>query len=148
MATDKVAGNLFTAYVNTGTEGSPTWTKIGGLNEKTLDTSESTVDAADDDSPGWDQSRQTSRGKSITLKGFYKVDTATGTRDPGQLAVERSGDTVAGETYNIQQYKIAKSWGGQITFKATAVVKSGLGGSKDLSPWEATLTMTEKPVEA
>jgi hypothetical protein len=148
MATDKVSPTLFKPQVNTGTEGSPTWTDVKGLNEVSFDVSSESVDATDFDSPGWTQDRIVSRGKTMSWTGFYLVDPDTGDRDPGQEAVEAAADTITGESGHVLQYRLEKAWGGAITFKATVEVKAGGGEAKGLSPWEATLSITEKPVES
>lgn len=148
MAADKIAATLLKPQVNTNTDASPTWVDIKGVNNVEANPSAENVDATDYDSPGWSQDRVVSRGLSFTVAGFYLVDTGTTARDPGQAAVSASGKTVAGETNNIRQYRLLKSWGGAITFHATAVVTEGAGGpAKGLAPFQAVLSCTDKPVE-
>jgi hypothetical protein len=147
MPTDSVAGSKFQLDVNVGSDAAPIWTRVKGITNIDPNPSETKVDTTNHDSPGWDQNRTVSRGKVYQITAQYYVDPISGVRDPGQLAVEASADTIAGDTLHIRQYRIVKAWGGQITFKSTAAVKSGGGPSKGIAPWEATLELTEKPTE-
>lgn len=52
----KIKGKDIYVEVNTGTEQSPVWTKVGGATDATIDMSAEGIDVTDKDSEGWAES--------------------------------------------------------------------------------------------
>src|SRR5690606_10420287 len=94
MAVTKVLARGWKFEINTGTPEIPAWTPIKGINSFSIATTKNDADVTDFDSDGWLKHIPASRGRSITLEGFYLEDPDTGDRDPGQEAVEELADKV------------------------------------------------------
>ena len=137
---DKVLSRDFEISVNTGTDETPSWVKIAGLDEDGITISESTrdVDFMDADDGGFAKPVPIGRGYTVTLKGARIEDAETGERDPGQAAVEAVMDAVGPDA--LLSYKIespAASGAEALQFKAWATV-TPFGGS-DKATWGAEL---------
>ena len=146
---DKVLSRDFDISVNTGTEESPTWTPILGLDEDGITWAESgrEVDFMDADDGGFAKPLPFGRGYTVTLKGARIEDADTGERDPGQAAVEAVMDAMGPEA--LLEYKIespAASGAEAITFQASATV-TPFGGS-DKATWGAELKVYGQPTRA
>lgn len=146
---DKVLSRDFQISINTGSEATPAWTKIGGLDEDGISESRSdrTVDFMDASDEGAARPRVIGRSYTYTLKGCRLEAADDGTRDPGQAAVEALQDQVGAA--NLAQFKIespAAASGEAVSF-AAAVSAAGLGGS-DKASWGATLLCDGVPVRA
>lgn len=146
---DKVLSRDFDISVNTGTEESPTWTPILGLDEDGITWAESSreVDFMDADDGGFAKPLPFGRGYTVTLKGARIEDADTGERDPGQAAVEAVMDEMGPDA--LLEYKIespAASGAEAITFQASATV-TPFGGS-DKATWGAELKVYGQPTRA
>jgi hypothetical protein len=137
---DKVLSRDFDIEVNTGTDESPEWTQIAGLDEDGIAYAETTreVDFMDADDGGFAKPVPFGRGYTITLKGSRIEDADTGDRDAGQAAVEAVMDEMGADA--LLSYRIsspAASGAETLEFKAWASV-TPLGGS-DTATWGAAL---------
>lgn len=140
MPVTKVLARSTKAEINTGTDASPIWTEIKGLNTIGPEPKMSEADTTAFDSNGRDEHLVASRGMSLTLEGFRYEDEATGARDPGQQAVETLGDAVG--TASLGQFRLTSPGGRTWTFKASADVTPMGGGNNDASSWSAKLTVS------
>lgn len=137
---DKVLSRDFEISVNTGTEESPGWTKIAGLDEDGITIAESTreVDFMDADDGGFAKPVPFGRGYTVTLKGARIEDAETGERDPGQAAVEAVMDEMGADALLSYQIESPAASGGEVLqFRAWATV-TPFGGS-DKATWGAEL---------
>lgn len=82
----KIKGTDVYLKVNTGTEGSPVWTKVGGQKDATFDRGTSTIDVTDKDSSGWEENLPGTRNWSISFDAFLIED------DAGFLEIEGAHD--------------------------------------------------------
>lgn len=90
----KIKGLNIYLKVNTGTVGSPTWTKVGGQKDATFDRGAATIDTTDKDSGGDEEHLPSTRNWSISFDAFLIEDNA------GFLEVESAYD--AGELKQFQ----------------------------------------------
>jgi|Deesub1362B_J571_1020462.scaffolds.fasta_scaffold00726_12 TP901-1 family phage major tail protein len=95
----KVGGTDIYLEVNTGTEASPVWTKIGGQRGATFDRGRDTIETTDKDSQNWEESLPGKRTWSIDFDAFLIED------DAGFLEIENSYNNV-GEAA-IKQFRIS-----------------------------------------
>lgn len=86
MALDKIKGEDVYLNINTGTEASPTWTKLGGQTGAAFDRGGATRDVTDKDSGGWEENLPGRRNWSISFDAFLIED------DPGFEALEAAYD--------------------------------------------------------
>jgi len=70
----KVKGTDIYVEVNTGTEQSPVWTKVGGQSEATLTLSAGTIDVTDKDSQGWEEALLGNRSAELEFDAFLIED--------------------------------------------------------------------------
>ena len=138
MALEKVLMRDVTAEINTGTESTPNWGEILGINAIERKTEAEKKDVADNKSGGNKDNRVTARGETWTLKGDRLEDPATGARDPGQEAVEALSEAV-GYADSVKQFRFTSPGGVSRTFLATAVVQPLAGGKEEFSTWEAEI---------
>ena len=82
----KFKGAAVFVYINTGTEASPVWTKVGGQREATFDRGKGTIDTTDKDSGGDEEHLPDDRNWGISFGAFLIEDNA------GWLAVESAYD--------------------------------------------------------
>lgn len=82
----KVSGTDIYVKVNTGTEGSPVWTKVGGQKDASFSRSAETVDETDKDSAGWKENAQGHKSWNIDFDMFLIED------DSGFIEIEDSYD--------------------------------------------------------
>lgn len=78
----KFKGAAVFVFVNTGTEGSPTWTKVGGQREATFDRGSAVIDVTDKDSGGNEEHLPGDRNWGISFGAFLIED------DAGWLEIE------------------------------------------------------------
>jgi len=116
------------------------YTPILGLNTLTHSPSTTTADATDFQSAGHAEHYVVQRGDEWTLAGHVLIDVGTGTRDPGQLAVEAVAQAIG--IHAAETFKITNPAGKTIVFKATAEVTQQSGGHNDLATWQCKLTVT------
>ena len=146
---DKVLSRDFKIAVNTGTEATPVWTPIGGLDEDGIsqNTSSRKTDFMDADDNGVAKPVVIGHGYTFGLKGARMESVEDGTRDPGQAAVEATQDLSGLDA--MLQYQItspAAVTPEVIVFQATAEVNSMAGGDK--SGWTASLECFGTPVRS
>jgi len=91
----KIKGNDVYLKVNTGTEASPVWTKVGGQKDATFDRGAGTIDITDKDSQGWEENLPGLRNWSISFDAFIIED------DAGFLEIEDSFDNQAQKQFQI-----------------------------------------------
>jgi len=144
MAEEKVIMLDFVINVNTGTDLSPDWTKIGGRKDLMPNIATTKVDLSDCDSGGWADERIVGHSGSFTVTANRLEDPDDGSRDPGQAAVE----AVMFETGTaaILGFQIITPGGEEWTFKASVECQPFGGGSADGAGWSATLSLTEAPI--
>lgn len=82
----KIKGEDVYVKINTGTEISPVWTKLGGQKDCTLDRGAATRDVTDKDSAGWEENLPGRRNWSISFDVFLIED------DAGFLELESAFD--------------------------------------------------------
>ncbi|MCK4820850.1 hypothetical protein KA005_34105 [bacterium] len=82
----KVKGLNIYLKVNTGTVGSPTWTKVGGQKEATFERGQATIETTDKDSSGNEEHLTSTRNWSFSFDAFLIEDNA------GFLEVETAYD--------------------------------------------------------
>jgi predicted secreted protein len=66
----KVAGTDIYLKVNTGTEGSPVWTKVGGQRDASMTPNLGSYDLTDKDSQGWEEPLPANRSIDIEFDSF------------------------------------------------------------------------------
>ncbi len=91
----KVKGTDVYLKVNTGTEGSPVWTKVGGQKDATFDRGSGTIDVTDKDSQGWEENLPGNRNWSISFESFIIED------DAGFLEIEDAFDNQTQKQFQI-----------------------------------------------
>lgn len=143
------AGGLpvnFTTDITAGTYNlmEETWTTINGLNTLSHSPATTRADTTSFDSNGRDEHLPASRGESWSLSGFSLEDVATGTRDPGQAAVEALGKLVG--PAGLGYFRITSPGGNTITFLASAEVTIHGGGHNDAAAWGAEVTVSGEPI--
>jgi predicted secreted protein len=79
----KVAGTDVYIKVNTGTEGAPVWTKVGGQKDATMTKNLGAMDVTDKDSQGWEESLPGNKSIDLEFDGFLIED------DAGFLEMEK-----------------------------------------------------------
>ena len=82
----KFKGAAVFVYINTGTEPSPVWTKVGGQREATFDRGSAVIDTTDKDSAGDEEHLVGDRNWGISFGAFLVED------NPGWLALEAAYD--------------------------------------------------------
>lgn len=140
MAVTKFLARDLDIAINTGTEGSPTWTPIGGLNSLTHAPTSADAETTDFDSNGRAEHMKAERGDTWTLAGYAMEDVATGTRDAGQEAVETLAKAVG--LTSTDQFQVTSPGGNTATFYASAEVTLNSGGNNDAATWSATVLVT------
>lgn len=113
----KFKGQTIFVSINTGTEGSPTWTPVGGQKEATLDRGKGTIDTTDKDSGGDEEHLPGDKNWSISFGAFLIEG------NPGLVALETA--------YNAEELKqfrfITRNW----AYMGKATVESlSIAGAK------------------
>ena len=91
----KIKGLNIYLKINTGTVGSPSWSKIGGQKDATFDRGAATIDTTDKDSGGDEEHLASTRNWSISFDAFLIEDNAA------FLEVEASYDAGTLKQYQI-----------------------------------------------
>lgn len=136
----KVLARDWVAEINTGTEASPVWTKINGIDTLTFGGDKEDADDTDFNSQGWNEHMVVERSKSLTLEGKYLEDPDTGDRDPGQEAVEDLGEKIGYDS--LGQFRLTSPGGKIRIFKASVNIGDIGGGHNDKTSWSAELTIS------
>jgi hypothetical protein len=125
-----------------------TWTPISGISTWGLTIDSNEEDTGTFDNGGWGSAMYTQRTGSMSLEGFFLVDSSTGTRDPGQAAVDGQGTKIGYAAYCDFRVRAVPSGYGEIgNFVFTGQVGPGdRGGSvTDVDPWSAEILFEGKP---
>lgn len=141
--TDTLARDDGAWDINTGTEASPVWTPIGGLNSWTPSPGKNTADTTKFVNQGWGSHLVASRTLEHTLSGFVQVDPVTGVRDAGQAACENLARQMG--VASIGQFRHTMTGGTVNTFSGSVQVSRGGGGNDDPSAWEVVIEMSGPP---
>lgn len=72
----KVKGIAIYVEVNTGTYGSPVWTKVGGQKDASITFGLGEIDVTDKDSAGWEENLPGNRNVEIEFEAFLIEDNA------------------------------------------------------------------------
>jgi len=113
----------------------PAYVEIGGITEFTISRSSKDVELTDFDSDGDAESEKMERGKSITVKGFYKED-ASGNMDTGQAEVEEVAD--AKGSASLRNFRITSPNGDAYVWSAHFEIGDVGGGNNDKTSWGFT----------
>lgn len=139
----KVLTRDFPFDINTGTAGTPVWTKVGGVDSLTFNFSKTDADASDFDNAGWARHIVAMRGLTITASGKVDLDPTTKQPTAGQAAVEASAQETGYDA--IQQYRVTRPSGDAIVVNASAKCNPFGGGTNDASKWDAEFTVDGAP---
>jgi hypothetical protein len=91
--------------VNTGTEGSPTWTSVRAIGELKTSVESNLEDDSDYDSDGWASNTKTQMSWELEAKLLRKVSVAASVYDPGQEALRSKADQFgSGGTAQVRWY--------------------------------------------
>jgi hypothetical protein len=137
----KKLSRLWVFEVNTGSEESPTWTRVNGLTSATLTITPNEVDVTDNDSEGWQDNLTTCRAWALALAGWdgYTGPDNAPVDDPGQAFLKAKGLLTGSEAYaDIQFYRsdTEKGYTGRVN-----VNYGGAGGdTKAAEPLSCNLT--------
>jgi hypothetical protein len=146
MTLVKVAARDWKVEINTGTEATPTWVEVLGLNTLGFGSGKEDRDTTDFKSVGWAEHLVAQRSRTLTLEGYHLEDPADGTRDPGQDAVDAAGKAVG--VASLSQYRLTSPGGNIETFHASSNPAERGGGNNDNTSWGAELTVSGKPTAA
>lgn len=146
MAITKFLARDLSIQINTGTEGTPVWTDIGGLNTLTHSPTSTDADTTDFDSAGVSEHMKAERGESWTLAGFGMEDVSNGDRDPGQEAVETLAALMG--PASLDEFLLTSPGGNTARFSASAEVTRMGGGNNDPAAWQAVIRVSGAVVYA
>ena len=116
------------------------YTAIKGLNTLTHSPSSSDAETTDFDSAGHSEHMKAERGDSWTLAGFSLEDVLTGSRDPGQAAIEALALLMG--PASLGTFRITSPGGNTIDFSASAEVTLAGGGNNDAAAWQTVLRVS------
>lgn len=131
------------------TDSGTTWVPISGISTWSLTVDSNNEDTSTFDSGAWGSGMYTQRTGSMSLEGFFLVDSSTGTRDPGQSTVDSQGVKVGYAGYSDFRVRAIPSGYGEIgNFRFTGQVAIGdRGGSTtDVDPWSCEILWEGAPV--
>lgn len=130
------------------TDSRATWIEISGINTWTFSTDSNEEDTSTFDNGAWGSAMYTQRTGSMSLEGFFLVDSITGTRDPGQLQVEIAAHKVGYEAYRdfrVRAYTVSGGEIGNFVFVGQAAMGDKGGSVTDVMPWTADLIFEGAP---
>ncbi len=139
MAVTKFLARDLTIEIATGGSGGG-YVPIKGLNTLTHSPSTTDAETTDFDSDGRSEHMKAERGDSWTLAGFTLEDVLTGSRDPGQAAVEALAQEVGLDS--LAPFRITSPGGNTIDFSASAEVTLAGGGNNDPAAWQAVIRVS------
>src|SRR6185369_4091947 len=119
MAVTKFLARDLTIEIATGGSGGG-YIPVKGLNTLTHSPSSTDAETTDFDSEGHSEHMKAERGDSWTLAGFTLEDVLTGTRDPGQAAVESLAKELG--LGSLGAFRITSPGGNKLDFSASAEV--------------------------
>jgi len=122
--------------------GTPVWVAINGLNSLTFSNSKNDAETTTFDDEGWETHMVASRGRELSVEGFYLVDPIDGTRDMGQETVEQVGDEIG--PASLASFRLTSPASKVKTFVSSVNVGDIGGGNDDPTSWGAELTISGK----
>jgi hypothetical protein len=138
MAAVKVLARGWKAEIQN--PGNSQYVEIKGLNSLTFDSEKNDADTTDFDSQGNNEHLVASRGKSLSVEGFYLEDQTTKARDAGQLLVEALADGMGEDS--LGNFRLTSPAGTVRYFVASANVTGIGGGNDDPTAWSAELAVS------
>lgn len=144
MKAVKVPANQFRIDVNTGTEVSPNWVEIKGLETLTFGGDVEEVDTSTFDTDGWGETSVVGRTRTVSGDGFYMVDEATGDLDPGQAKLDELSEEFGESAKGHFRWYNKKNGKGK-EFYATVNLGDIGGGKKDMAKLSFELKVSGKP---
>lgn len=115
------------------------WKEVKGINTLTFSGSKNDADTTTFDDNGWLTHLVASRGRTITLGGYYLEDPSTGARDAGQETVDALADSIG--TTSLGTFRLTSPYGTVRNLTASANVSDIGGGNDDPTGWSAELTI-------
>lgn len=137
MSVTEIPARDWTFELNTGTVAAPTWVEVGGIVSFSHSESATRADTTVNSDDGVPTHYKSSATQQWTLTGRKAEDTADGSRDAGQEAVE-SWALERGLS-SVKQFRMTSPGGTTRTVMATADVTLGGGGNDDPDAWGATI---------
>lgn len=134
MTVTEIPARDFRFELNTGTEQTPTWVEIEGINNLTHSPTTNRADTRTFRDGGRLRHWVASRGDQFTLAGLRQENPADGSRAPGQEAAEAWAKQVGPDS--IKQFRITSPGGVAIVFNASAEVTMFGGGNDDPATWQ------------
>lgn len=143
MAVVKTLARDWDFFANTGTDETPTWVPINGINSASWGVTKNDADTTTYDDEGNATHLVASRGKNVTLSGIFMEDPDNGDRDPGQEACETWAEAIGPDS--LRKFKAQTPGGTTIIGLASCSVNPGGGGNDDPTAWECAVTWSGKP---
>lgn len=143
-AVGKILARGWTVEIRTGgTDETPTFTEVGGVNSVSAGRSKTNADTSDFASGGWDEHLPASRSRNLTVGAHFLEDVDTGDRDAGQVAVEDLADLV--DVEGIGQLRFTSRGGNGFTANGSFDV-SAIGGDRNAATsWGFTFDVSGAP---
>jgi hypothetical protein len=116
----KRLSRMWVFEVNTGSEETPSYTRVNGLNSAIMTLAVTEVDVSDNDSEGWMDNLAAARAWALALQGWdgYTGPNNAQVEDPGQAALRAKGLLTGPEAYaDIRFYRsdTLKGFSGRVT---------------------------------
>ena len=125
--------------VNEGSDLSPSWLEIKGVNSITTNSTKNDANTTTFDTDGWLEHITASRGFSFGLGGLRLEDPETGARDPGQEFVEELAFLFTYEAF--APFRITSPGGEVWTFEGSVDNQPLGGGNDDPNAWNVTVNV-------
>lgn len=129
-----------------------TYYEISGISTWSFTIDNNEEDTSTFDNGAWGSAMYTQRTGSVSLEGFFLVDSVTGGRDTGQSKVEQAATKVGYEAYRtfniVAQPMVSGVRGpsiGGFLFTGQAGLGDMGGSTTDVEPWAADLIFEGKP---
>lgn len=125
-----------------------TWLTVSGLNSWSFGIDSNSEDTSTLDNGSWGSQMYTQRTGSVSLEGFRLLDAVTGTRDQGQLAIERASMKTGYDAYQTYQVVAITASGvnlGGFQFTGQPAITDLGGGVTDVDPFQAELVFEGRP---
>jgi len=124
-----------------------TYAEISGISTWSFTVDSNEEDVSTFDNGAWGSTFYTQRTGSLSLEGFYLINTITGARDPGQLAVEVAATKVGFDAQRTFRVRAVTASGeiGNFFFSGQAALGDMGGSTTDVMPWGADLIFDGRP---
>lgn len=150
MAIRKYLARDHKFYIST--DNRATWTPISGIATWGFTIDNNDEDVSTTDSGGWGSSMYTQHTASLSLEGFFLVDSLTGDRDQGQLLAERAATKVGYDAYRDIKIEAVPTISGVQSTAIGSIIVTGtialgdMGGAvTDVDPWNVEVAVDGKP---